>query len=360
MLDLNLQRFAGEKTERATPKRRREARKEGRMPKSVDLTSSIVLIAILMSLKFLGPQIWQTWERLFQNDFIAITTKPLTDRDLGYLFYSQVGYVIRTAGPLVGVALLFGAAISVAQVGPGFWPNLLVPDFSRVGILSGFRRLFSTRSLVEAAKSLLKLAVVGGVVWSVIHGLAVKVANLDSTDIESLPGLVGGMAFQIGINISIMMLVLSVLDFLFQRYDFEKSIRMSREEIKQEMKQQEGDPQIKSSIRQRGRKLAMKRMMQEVPKADVVVTNPTHFAVAILYDGSYMNAPEVIAKGQYEIARKIKELAASSGVPMVENRPLARSLYKTVEVGQTVPADMYQAVAEILAYVYRLKQASRG
>jgi flagellar biosynthesis protein FlhB len=361
MFDLNLQRFAGEKTERATPKRRSEARKEGQIPKSIDLTSAAVLIAILVGLKFLGPDIWRIWEGLFRNDFLAITTKPLTEQQLGSVFYNQLGYVLRTGGPIVGVALLFGLVVSVAQIGPGFWPNLLIPDFGRVGLISGFRRLFSIRSLVEAGKSLVKLAIVGSVVWSVINGMANKVANLASIDVVSLPSVVGGMAFQIGIDISIMMLVLAVLDFFFQRYDFEKSIRMSREEIKQEMKQQEGDPIVKSAIRQRGRRIAMKRMMQEVPKADVVVTNPTHFAIALLYDASRMNAPFVIAKGKDEVAQKIKEIAAGAGVPMVENRPLAQSLYKNVEISQAVPADLYQAVAEILAYVYRLKhRSSRG
>lgn len=356
MFDLNLQRFAGEKTEQATPRRRSEARKEGRIPKSVDLTSAAVLVAILVGLKLLGPEIWNVWERLFENDFATITIKPLTDQDLFHLFANQLGFAIRTGGPIMALAVLFGVVVSVAQIGPGFWPNLLVPDFSRVGLISGFSRLFSTRSLVEAGKSLVKLGIVGSVVWSVIHGMANEVANLASVDIQSLPSVVGGMAFQIGIDISIMMLVLSVLDFFFQRYDFEKSIRMSREEIKQEMKQQEGDPIVKSAIRQRGRKLAMKRMMQEVPKADVVVTNPTHFAVALLYDASRMNAPIVLAKGQDELAQKIKEIATDSGIPMVENRPVAQALYKNVEVGRIVPAELYQAVAEILAYVYRLKQ----
>ncbi|GMA49021.1 hypothetical protein GCM10025857_03780 [Alicyclobacillus contaminans] len=216
--------------------------------------------------------------------------------------------------------------------------------------------MWSVQSLAEAVKSILKLLIVAAMAYLAAQNIIGHLADLMTTEIQGLPKVVGGMVAQLGLEISGAFVVLAALDYLFQRYEFERSIRMSREEIKEEMKRQEGDPQIKSQIRQRGRALALRRMMQEVPKADVVITNPTHFAVAIRYDAASMSAPKVVAKGQDELAWRIRKLAEQSGVPRVENRQLAQTLYRTVELDQLIPSELYQAVAEVLAYVYRLRQ----
>jgi len=359
MLTLQLQRFAGEKTERATPQRRREARREGKLPKSADLTASVVLVGALIALKLLGPLIWWGWYSWMTNDLSHLDRAPLTTLGVAALLNTQLWLFIRMVGPFVGVVLLLGVFTAFVQVGPMFLPKLLVPDFNRIQPLNGFKRFFAPKTFVEAGKSVAKLLIVGLLTYISVFGVGQKITAFSALDIQALPASVARIAFQLGLQIALFMLVLSALDFFFQRYDFEKSIRMSRQDIKEENKRQEGDPQVKARIRQRGRALAMRRMMQEVPRADVIITNPTHYAIALRYDGGKMAAPVVIAKGQDDMARRIRQVAADAGVPRVENKPLAQALYKAADIGTPVPADLYQAVAEVLAYVYRLKQSVR-
>lgn len=358
MLILDLQRFAGEKTERATPQRRRDARREGKIPKSVDLTSAVVLIGALFALKLLGPSIWYAWSSGMANDFAAASTSNFTPTGVIALLYSQIWIFLRMVGPFIGIALLLGLFTAFVQVGPLFLPKLLTPDFNRIQPLNGFKRFFSIKTFVDASKSIAKLSIVGLITYFSVFGVAEQISTFSSLDIQSLPAEVARLAFQLGLKITAFMLVLAAADYFFQRHDFEKSIRMSHQDIKEENKRQEGDQNVKARIRQRGRALAMRRMMSQVPKADVVITNPTHYAIALKYDGKTMAAPIVVAKGQDEVAHKIRLLAESAGVPRVENRPLAQALYKSTEVGTPVPLDLYQAVAEVLAYVYRLRQVS--
>lgn len=355
MIRYDLQRFAGEKTERATPKRRQEARREGNIPKSPDLTSAVGLVAVLVALRAFGPQIWQSWISMLQDGFGQMSA-PLTQHSVMGLFGQYTWLCVRVLGPLLGVAMLIGGMTAFAQVGPNFVTKGLIPDFERINPFSGLKRLFTVRSLVDLLKSSLKLAVIGTLTYIAAHGIAQKLPALMTTNVSAMVPVVGQVVFQLALEVSVMFLVLAFLDFLFQRWEFERSIRMSKEEIKQEHKNAEGDPQIKSNIRQRGRALALRRMMQEVPKADVIVTNPTHFAVALQYDAARMAAPTVLAKGADDVARRIREVAQEHGIPLVENRPLAQTLYKTVELGAVVPAELFQAVAEVLAYVYGLKQ----
>jgi flagellar biosynthesis protein FlhB len=356
MLTLQLQRFAGEKTERATPQRRREVRREGRVPKSPDLTSAIGLVAALVSLKFFGPRIWNDWLVMMHTQLEQLNEPDFTEQTLVGIFRSTAWTFVQLLAPVVGVALIVGVGTALAQVGFVFVPKNLLPDWQRIQPFAGFKRIWSVHTLAEAVKSALKLVVVGTIAYLATHGISAHLGDLMGMDVASLPGTVGGMVFQLGLEISMAFVGLAVMDFMFQRFEFERSIRMSREEIKEEMKRQEGDPLIRSQIRQRGRALALRRMMQEVPKADVVITNPTHFSVAIRYEAGTMSAPVVVAKGQDEVAWRIRKIADQSGVPRVENRPLAQTLYRTVDVGQSIPTELYKAVAEVLAYVYRLKQ----
>lgn len=360
MLELNLQRFAGdagEKTERATPQRRREARQEGQVARSVELTSAVSLLAGIILLRITAPRFWGSWMNLMSQSFRSAGTLDLSKQgQVMDLLHQNLVLFLNLMGPLLGAVMVAGAGVGFAQVGPMFLPKLLLPNFGRINPIEGFKRLWSLKALVEAGKSLLKLVIVGAVAYHATRGVVDKVAQLTQTEVVTIPAVVGQIVFNLAIQVAILFVLLAFLDYLFQRFDFEKSIRMSREEIKQEFRNQEGDPLIRSQLRQRGRALAMRRMMQDVPTADVVVTNPTHFAVALKYESSTMGAPEVVAKGQDEMARRIREVARDAGVPLIENQPLARALYRQVEIGTEVPADLFRAVAEVLAAVYRLRE----
>lgn len=360
MLKLRLQRFAsGEKTERATPKRRDEARRKGNVARSPELTSALALAAIMVVLRFSGPMIWNSWQNLMNRDFtMSLPTNWTTSAVMGMLLM-QGADAVRVLIPVLAVALIVGTAVAVVQVRPMFVPTLLAPKFSRIQPLAGLKRMFSARSLVELGKSIIKLAIVGGASYSVIAHVATQIRSFAEMDIVQIPAIVGGVVFSLGIRIASAMVVIAFFDFLYQRFEHEKGLRMTKQEVKDEGKQMEGNPEIKGAIRKRARQIAFRRMMEEVPKADVVVTNPTHFAIAIKYDGQSMAAPQVVAKGADLLAQRLKLRAAETGVPMVENRPLAQTLYRNVEVGEAVPADLYQAVAEVLAYVYRLRQMAR-
>ena len=253
------------------------------------------------------------------------------------------------------VIMVMSVAASMLQVGFNFTLEPLMPKFDKINPLSGFQRLFSKRSLVELIKSFIKIGVVGYFIYRFIVKETAQLPKLIFQDlIDTLPlasSLIIDLAFQIGAVI----LILAIIDYFYQWWEHNESLKMSKEEIKQEFKQAEGDPQLKGKIKERQRAMAMQRMMQEVPKASVVITNPTHFAVALRYEKD-MTAPVIVAKGQDFLAQRIKTLAQEHGVNIVENKMLARSLYRAVEVGDEVPPELYQAVAEVLAHVYRLKK----
>lgn len=359
MRPLQLQRFAGEKTERATPKRMNEARREGNIAKSPELTSAIGLAAILVALRVSAPMVWGEWENLMQYDLTMTNPQQWTATAVTQMLLIQIAGALKMLLPIVGVGLVVGVAVAVAQVRPMFAINLLAPKFSRIQPLSGLQRLFGVRSLVELAKSLAKLSIVGAVGYISIAQMAGQIRSYGEMDIVQLPSAVGLIVFNLGIRIAVAMVLLAFFDFLYQRFEHARNLRMSKQEVKDEMKDTEGNPEIKGAIRRRARQIAMRRMMNAVPTADVVITNPTHFAIALKYDGASMAAPEVVAKGADNLAQRIKLIAAEANVPMVENRPLAQTLYRSAEVGDAVPSELYQAVAEVLAYVYRLRRVAR-
>ncbi|MBX5436062.1 MAG: flagellar biosynthesis protein FlhB [Alicyclobacillaceae bacterium] len=355
MLPFQLQRFAEDKTERATPHRRRELRRQGRVVRSHELTAAVSFLAALVVLRLLGPFAWNSWSEMIQSDLGQAGSSSLDAGSVHALLLSHVVWWVRLVGPVLAVAALAGGLTAFAQVGALFLPQAVMPDLQRLNPLAGARRLWSVRSALEAGKALAKLAVVSGVAYVTLRQAIVGFQGLFATDPAVAPGHVGRVMFQLGAEVGAFLLGLAAVDYVVQRLQFERSIRMSRQEVRDELKQLEGDPQVKSRIRARGRALALRRMMQEVPKADVVVTNPTHVAVALRYDGQRMSAPTVIAKGVDELALRIRRIAEDAGVPVVENRPLAHALHRAVEVGQEIPADLYRAVAEVLAYVYRLQ-----
>lgn len=355
----DLQFFAQDpdKTEEATPRRKSEARKKGQVAKSNELNSVVVLLALFVILNYFGGWFYSELTAYVKNNLgPSALTKELTETNLGQIMMRHCIFFLRMFLPIGLGAMAVGVIVNVLQVGPLFTLEPLKPKFNRLNPISGFQRMFSTQGLVELVKSLLKLFIVIYFVYATVKdrvNLLLETAKLPPFAVAKI---IWGIMYQIALKICIFLFVLALMDYIYQRWEYRKSLRMSKKEVKDEYKQLEGNPLIKNKIRQRQRQIATRRMMQEVPKADVVITNPTHLAIALRYDSSSMTAPMVIAKGEGYMAEKIKEVAIANGITLVENRPLAQALYKTVDIGEAVPEKLYQAVAEVLAFVYRLKR----
>lgn len=353
--NFDLQLFAGEKTEEATPKRKQEARKQGNVAKSIEITSVFIILAAFYTLKTIGAYMYFNMADYMQFIFSNLTTADFTLVSVKNLFWDFSIVFFKTALPVMVVILITSLLINYMQVGFVFSPETLMPKFDKLNPLTGFQRLFSKRSLVELVKSLLKVIIIGYFIYRFISQEIMYVPQLINAELVDSLRYVTSMILDLTFQISGVMLVLAALDYFYQGWEYKESLKMSKQEVKEELKQTEGNPQIKSKIRERQRAMAMRRMMQEVPKATVVVTNPTHFAVALKYDKD-LPAPMVIAKGQDFMAQRIKEIAKENRVVIVENKPLARTLYSLTEIGEVIPPELYQAVAEVLAYVYRLKK----
>ncbi|MCR4434483.1 MAG: flagellar biosynthesis protein FlhB [Clostridiales bacterium] len=360
---INLQLFAGDdKTEKATPKKRKDARKKGQVLQSREVTAALVLVFIFIAVRIFGgnayKEITAFTKRIF-SDYSTVDDMYTVSR-LVSLFGDIMGVLVKTIGPIFAIALIMGLAAEYAQVGFLFTVETLGLKLDRINPLNGMKRIFSMRAAVELLKSTIKIAIVGLIAYSYLKNEAVNILNLMSMDLVNIAAYIGITTINVAIRICVALLILGVLDYGYQWFEYEKSLKMTKQEIKEEYKQTEGNPEIKSKIKQKQRQISMRRMLQDVPKADVVITNPTHFAVAVKYDGKAADAPVVLAKGQDFIALRIKEIARENGVEIVENKPLARSLYETVEIGQSIPPDLYQAVAEVLAFVYSLKGKGRA
>jgi flagellar biosynthetic protein FlhB len=355
MIQVNLQLFAGEKTEKPTPKKRDDARKKGEVARSQEFGQAAVLLAGLFTLKVLSGYYMDQFTHMFQFDLTGGLFYKLTDESIMPLFLKFLIQLAKLILPIAGVIMVVGAFSSFLQVGSLFTLKPLMPDFKKINPIQGFKRIFSMRTLVELLKSIVKMLVIGFIVYSELRGSWARVSQLGGMDVIDMLSVVSTLAFGIFWKVGLAIFAIALADLIYQRFDFEKNLRMSKQEIKEEYKQMEGSPEVKGKIKERQRAMAMRRMMADVPKADVIITNPTHFAVALKYDPDNMDSPQVIAKGVDETAQRIKKIARESNVICVENRPLAQTLYKTVEIGDAVPGELFQAVAEVLAYVYRLK-----
>lgn len=283
---------------------------------------------------------------------------PVTPDDIPALFMDLLLRSAWLAGPMVALVVLVVIASNVAQFGLISAPEALAPKWSRINPGEGLRRIFSLQSVMELWKGLLKLGIVAWVLWRSIMAEWEILVSLGSASAWTIGREMAQGILKIGIRSGLVLAGLALLDYLYQRWEHERSLRMTKEEVKEEFKQREGDPKVRARIRQRQREMARRRMMAAVPKADVVITNPEHLAVALQYDRARMAAPTVVAKGAGRLAQKIKEVALAHGVETVENRPLAQVLYRNVEVGGQIPVELYKAVAEILAHVYRKKQGT--
>lgn len=354
-LKLDLQYFSGEKTEKATPKKRQDSRKKGQAAKSQDVNTAIVLFGVFLLLSITGGFLRDRLIDLFVYPIKEIQTSELTIDGLTILFIGVLVKMISVIGPIMLAALAAGILANFIQVGPMFSAEVIHFKLEKINPIKGFKRIFSMRAIVELLKSILKVLIIGLVTFYSIWQRLDEIMLLSYKNIGESLATIADITVKTGLLASGALLFLAALDYLYQRFDYEKSIRMSKQEIKQEYKTMEGDPIIKSRIKQKQKEMAMSRMMQEIPKADVVITNPTHYAVALKYDDEKMDAPYVVGKGLDFVAQKIKLVAKENDVPMMENRPLARALYSQAEVGQAIPEEFFKGVAEILAYVYKMK-----
>jgi flagellar biosynthesis protein FlhB len=345
-----------EKTEPASDKKREEARRKGKIPRSVELNSALVLLFGLLILSFGGTALVKGLAEVVRSSLLRSGTTTVTIANLHGLATEGVMRVGAILAPIILGIMVVGLAAAVLQVGFVFSPEVMRPTFDKINPLNGIKKIMiSRRSLVELGKSLLKITLVGWVAWWSVEDVIVDCPALVDSDASGLMGFLGKSAATVGLRMSLAFMTLAVLDFFYQRVEHEHEMRMSKEEVKEETKATEGDPMVKSRIRTIQRRIAYRRMMADVPKADVVVTNPTHLAIAIRYEAEEMNAPTVVAKGADLLALKIKEIALEHQVPVIEDRPLAQALYRSVDIGQQIPEKLFQAVAQLLAYIYRLK-----
>jgi flagellar biosynthetic protein FlhB len=345
-----------ERTEKATPKRRSEARKKGQVAKSRDVTSVMVLLSGLLALFLLGSYYYGHFSTLMIKSFGQIGTIMVTPENIQVLQNQWLVSVGLILAPFLGVVVVVSLVSNYVQVG-GFWSwELIKPDPEKVFSLQGLRRIFSLQSLMELLKSIGKILIVGGMAYYTIKKELPNILPLMEEEVGSISRYIFSVSRDIFLNTVLVMVLLAGLDYIFQRWSYEKGLRMSKQEIKDEGKQAEGDPLVKARMRSIQRDIARRRMMAEVPKADVIITNPTHIAVALLYISGEMDAPKVVAKGAGFVAEKIKAVGQEHEIPILENKPLAQILYKTVEVGQMIPATLYHLVADVLAFVYRVKK----
>lgn len=350
----DLQLFAGEKTEDATPKRQADARQKGQVAKSQEINSAFIILASFMALKILGGYMY---EQMAEYTIFIFSNIPedLTQPTLVNIFMDILVVLAKTALPVMLVIMVIAIIVNLFQVGINFTTKPLMPSLEKLDPISGAKKILSKRSLVELVKCILKIIIIGSFIYRFLLQEMGHLPELIFSDLVGSINYFSDVLFTLAFQICGVLLVLAAMDFMYQKWEHQQSLKMSKQEVKEEFKQSEGDPFIKGKIKQKQRAIAMQRMMQEVPKADVIVTNPTHFAVALKYEKG-MTAPIVIAKGQDLIAQRIKTIAKEAKIVIVENKPLARALYATTEVGDIVPQELYKSVAEVLAYVYRLKK----
>lgn len=356
VIQTNLQFFAGEKTEQATPKKRQEAREKGQVAKSQEVGTALMMLAGFLFLLFMGKFMGLNLAKIMHGTFTEYLLWDVTAANVKVIFQNLLWQSTMIVLPFLGVAVVIGVFSNFIQFGFLFTTEPLKMKLEKLDPIQGAKKLFSLRSLVELLKSILKIILTSTIAIMVLWKAVDRIVVLSQTSVGNVLSLSASLTVQIGLFIAILLLVLAVLDYLYQRFEHEKGLRMSKQDIKDEHKKTEGDPLIKGKIKQRQREMAMSRMMQEIPKADVVITNPTHFAVAIQYQANEMKAPKVIAKGKDHLALKIKEVAREANVITMENKPLARALYAEVDIDQEIPESLFKAVAEVLAYVYQLKK----
>jgi flagellar biosynthesis protein FlhB len=346
---------AHDKTEKATPKRRNEARRQGNVAKSNDLNNAVVLAAGLVGLMFMGPKVVSGISGSMRAIFAQIAHPGTATSAAGLHSLMQLGLhiMLTTVAPIAGMCVAAAVIVNVGQVGMKPTFQSIKPNFKKINPLAGAKNTFGSRMPFEGAKALAKVSAVGAVVALALIPQITRLGASVGTPPAALGKLISSSVMGIAIRATAAYLLIGVIDLIWQRRKHNKSLKMSKQEVKEEFKQTQLPPEVKGAIRRRQIQAARARMMAAIPQADVVVTNPTHFAVALQYDGSHP-APVVIAKGQDLVAKQIRRIADEHNVPIVPDPPLARSLHKSVEIGQMIPAEMFAAVAQVLAFVYKI------
>jgi len=344
-----------EKTEPATPKRREDARKKGQTAISKEVSSVFILLSALGVLFFTGSWMFLSLSSFMRGIFQNIGSLRLQEDSINLFLVEVFRQFLSILTPLMTAVFIAGIAGNIIQVGFLFTGETLVPKLSKLNPVKGMKKFVSLKSLMELFKSLLKIMIVGGIAFLMVRGELENIPALMQTSVREIISFIGRVSFKICLYTCLVLIILAVLDYAFQRWQHEKSLKMTKQEVKDELKQREGDPAVKARIRRVQMEMARRRMMEAVPEATVVITNPTRLAVALKFDVKEMLAPCVVAKGAGFIAERIREIANLNNVPIVEHKHLAQTLFKAVEIGDLIPVELYRAVAEILAYVYRLK-----
>ncbi len=343
------------RTEKATARRRSEARKKGQIARSQNLPTAFVLIGLLWVLNLYAPLLIQNLSQLMRTFLTAAVPREFTEERLQQIFLSGAIDISRVVFLAAATAFLLSVGANITQGGFVFSTYRLGLHFENLSPSAGARRLLIGTSGAELAKSLLTVGIVSYMAYSTYLGVVSDLPRYVLMSPHQISLRIGDTVLRFGLRCGLCLLVVGIADYYWSRYTFERDLKMTKQEVKEEAKNAEGNPEVRSKIRRRQRELATRNMMAAVPKADVVITNPTHYAVALAYETGRMAAPTVIAKGRGFIALRIREIADQHRVPLVENKPLAQSLYKTVDVGQQIPSNLFKAVAEVLAYVYKLK-----
>lgn len=349
----------GDKTEAPTPRRREEARRKGQIARSQDLGSALLLLGAMICLRWFGPGLLQILVGLLQRQLVIDNPHDNARFDVAATVATIGLATLSAAGPVMAAVMVVATASHLLQVGFLFSSEAMQFKLAKLNPVSGFKRIFSTRSLVQFAMNLGKLVVVAVAGWLAIRGRLGEVLLAVDTGGWEQVALMATILYEVGLILAAVLVVLALVDFAWQRWRHEQDLKMTREEVKEELRRMEGDPIIKQRRRRMQMTAALQHIRKNVPTADVVVTNPTELAIAIQYNNKQMSAPKVVAKGQDFLAAKIREIAIEHGVPIVERKPLAQALFKSVDVGQEIPEQFYKAVAEILAYVYELSGAAR-
>ena len=366
-MEYELQWFAkegngGEKTEPATSKKLQDARNEGQVAKSQELNSALSLIALFIMLKifisYIGDNLFQIFALIYNKipDIIDESIGGMTPYLAAMVVNNTLIVILKILAPVFIIGFLVALLSNIFQVGWKVTGKPMKPKFSKLNPLSGFKRIISKDSMFELLKSIAKVGVITYVAYTSIRGHQDELFLVYDIPLLQVVLLVGSIVLDAGLKISMVYLVLGLADWFYQKHKFKEEMKMTKQEVKDEYKNTEGNPEIKGRQRSRMREASQRRMMQNLPSADVVITNPTHYAVAIRYDASQYSAPIVVAKGEDFLARKIKDAAKEHQIEIVENKPLARMLYANVDVGEEVPPELYQAVAEVLAFVYSLRE----
>ncbi len=356
----DLQLFAGEKTEPATEKRRQDAIDRGNVPKSQDLSSVVVLLTGFLMLRYWGADIFGRCGEYMQYTFSHVIFSELTLNETLVLLNQFILLLMQIMAPFLFGILISAVISNLLQTGFLFRLDPLLPDIDKLNPISGIQNVFSWKLVAELVKSILKILIVAYIPYATVRDQFPFLMRMAL--IEPIPAtiIVLKLIFGMAIKIIMVLLVLALADWAFQKWRYEENIKMSKDEIKEEYKQREGDPRVKQKIRERQRQASSRRMMEEVPKATVVVTNPTHIACALKYVPGEDSAPKLVAMGAGLIARKIKEIAGENDIPIIENKPLARQMYNMLEIGDEIPQDLYAAVVEIMLQVHRMKNRAAG